>query len=76
MTKYREILRLKSLGFSERNIVDSCAVSRNTIAKVKATEINEGCNHYGKKHISIQIREYLRKHKNMQDRIFLYFNFM
>ena len=24
MTKYREILRLKSLGFSERNIAQSC----------------------------------------------------
>ena len=29
MTKYREILRLKSLGFSERNIAQSCGVSRN-----------------------------------------------
>ena len=34
MTKYREILRLKSLGFSERNIPHSCGVSRNTVAKV------------------------------------------
>lgn len=34
MTKYREILRLKSLGFSERNIAQSCGVSRNTVAKV------------------------------------------
>ena len=34
MTKYREILRLKSLGFSERNIAASCGVSRNTVAKV------------------------------------------
>ena len=33
MTKYREILRLKSLGFSERNIAQSCGVSRNTVAK-------------------------------------------
>ena len=42
MTKYREILRLKSLGFSERNIAHSCGVSRNTVAKVtkKATEMN------------------------------------
>lgn len=42
MTKYREILRLKSLGFSERNIAHSCGVSRNTVAKVtqKAKEIN------------------------------------
>ncbi|MBQ2288351.1 MAG: IS21 family transposase [Lachnospiraceae bacterium] len=34
MTKYREILRLKSLGFSERSIANSCGVSRNTVAKV------------------------------------------
>ena len=42
MTKYREILRLKSLGFSERNIAQSCGVSRNTVAKVlkKAAKIN------------------------------------
>ena len=42
MTKYREILRLKSLGFSERNIAQSCGVSRNTVAKVlkKAAEKN------------------------------------
>lgn len=42
MTKYREILRLQSLGFSERNIAQSCGVSRNTVAKVlkKAVEIN------------------------------------
>ena len=41
MTKYREILCLKSLGFSERNIAHSCGVSRNTVAKVvkKAAEI-------------------------------------
>ena len=42
MTKYREILRLKSLGFSERNIASSCSVSRNTVAKVtkRAAELN------------------------------------
>ena len=42
MTKYREILRLKSLGFSERNIVNSCGVSKNTVAKVtaRAKELN------------------------------------
>lgn len=42
MTKYREILRLKSLGFSERNIAQSCGVFRNTVARVlkKATEMN------------------------------------
>lgn len=42
MTKYREILRLKNLGFSEQNIAQSCGVSRNTVARVlkKATEMN------------------------------------
>lgn len=41
MTQYREILRLKYLGFSERNIARSCPCSRNTVAKVleKATEL-------------------------------------
>jgi transposase len=41
MTKYREILRLKSLGFSERNIALSCACSRNTVSNVikKAAEL-------------------------------------
>ena len=34
MTKYREILRLKSLGFSERNIALSVPCSRNTVSKV------------------------------------------
>ena len=40
--KLREILRLKSLGFSERNIAVSCGVSRNTVSKVisKANELN------------------------------------
>ena len=38
----REILRLKSLGFSERNIARSCSVSRNTVKRVteKAQEKN------------------------------------
>lgn len=36
MTKYREILRLKSLGYSERNIALCYSVSRNTVAKVCA----------------------------------------
>ena len=42
MTKYREILRLKNLGFSERNIAISCGVSRNTVSKVlkRADELN------------------------------------
>lgn len=34
MTKYREILRLKSLDFSERNIALSVPCSRNTVSKV------------------------------------------
>ena len=34
MTNYREILRLKSLGFSQRNIALSCSCSRNTVSKV------------------------------------------
>ena len=34
MTNYREILRLNSLGFSERNITLSCSASRNTVSKV------------------------------------------
>jgi transposase len=42
MTKYREILRLKSLDFSERNIALSCSISRNTVSKVikKSVELN------------------------------------
>ena len=42
MTSYREILRLKSLDFSERNIALSCGVSRNTVSKVlkRADELN------------------------------------
>lgn len=42
MTKYREILRLKSMDFSERNIALSCNVSRNTVSRVvrKADELN------------------------------------
>ena len=41
MTKYRKILRLKSLGFGEQNIAHSYGVCRNTVAKVvkKAVEI-------------------------------------
>lgn len=31
MTQYREILRLRSFGFGERNIANSCGVSRNTV---------------------------------------------
>ena len=34
MSKYREILRLAGLGFSNRNIALSVPCSRNTVAKV------------------------------------------
>ncbi len=34
MTRYREILRLKSLGLSERTIASSVPCSRNTVSKV------------------------------------------
>ena len=42
MTKYREILRLAGLGFSNRNIALSVPCSRNTVAKVlkRAQELN------------------------------------
>ena len=42
MTKYREILRLKSMGLSERSIAQSCNVSRKTVTKVtkRAEEIH------------------------------------
>ena len=41
MTKYREILRLKSLGLSDRNIAQSLSCSRNTVPRVlkRADEI-------------------------------------
>ena len=34
MTKYREILKLYSLGISQRSIAATCECSRNTVAKV------------------------------------------
>ena len=37
MTKYREILRLKHPGFSERNIARTAGVSRNTVKRVVET---------------------------------------
>lgn len=42
MTKYREIIKLHSLNFSERNMALSCCVSRNTVSKVlkKSDEMN------------------------------------
>ena len=41
MTKYREILRLHSLGLSQQNIADSCGVSKKTVNRVlkRATEL-------------------------------------
>ena len=42
MTKYREIIRLTGLGFSQRNIMASCGVSQKTVVKVqkRARELN------------------------------------
>ena len=42
MTKYCEILRLKSLEFSGRAIANTCHVSRNTVSKIqrRAYELN------------------------------------
>lgn len=34
LTKYREILRLSSLGLSQQNIADSCNVSKKTVNRV------------------------------------------
>ena len=41
MTKYREILRLASLGLSQQSIADSCNVSKKTVNRVlkRAREI-------------------------------------
>ena len=42
MTKYREILRLASLGLSQQSIADSCNVSKKTVNRVlkRAREIS------------------------------------
>jgi transposase len=42
MTKYREILRLTDLGFTQRNIMASCDVAQKTVVKVqrRAREMN------------------------------------
>ena len=42
MTKYREIIRLTGLGFSQRGIMASCGVSQKTVVKVqkRARELN------------------------------------
>ena len=34
MTKYREILRLRSLGLSQNDIAASCQVSKKTVNRV------------------------------------------
>ena len=34
MTKYREILKLSSLGLSQQNIADGCSVSKKTVNRV------------------------------------------
>lgn len=42
MTKYREIIRLTSLGCTQRSIMASCNVAQKTVIKVqkKAKELN------------------------------------
>lgn len=35
MTKYREIILLTGLGFSQRNIMASCGVAQKTVVKVQ-----------------------------------------
>lgn len=42
MTKYRKILKLHSLGFSQQNIAYSCSISKKTVNRIvkKASEIN------------------------------------
>ena len=42
MTKYREIISLTSLGFTQRNIMASCSVAQKTVVKVqrRAKELN------------------------------------
>ena len=42
MTKYREILRLKSMGFSQRSIATSCQCSRNTVSNVLSRASQKG----------------------------------
>ena len=42
MTKYREIIQLRILGFSQHNIMANCGVSQKTVVKVqkRARELN------------------------------------
>ncbi len=35
MTKYRKIIRLTGLGFSQRDIMASCGVAQKTVVKVQ-----------------------------------------
>ena len=42
MTKYREILRLSSIGLSQRSIASSCQCSRNTVSNVLARASQKG----------------------------------
>ena len=42
MTNYREILRLKSQGYSERNIALAASCSRNTVSEVLQRAENHG----------------------------------
>ena len=45
MTKYREIIRLTGLGFSQRDIMASCGVAQKTVVKVqkRARELKRKC---------------------------------
>lgn len=42
MTKYREIIRLTGMGFSQRDIMASCGVAQKTVVKIqkRARELN------------------------------------
>ena len=42
MTKYREILRLSSMGLSQRSIASSCQCSRNTVSNVLSRADQKG----------------------------------
>ena len=41
MTKYREILRLSSMGLSQRSIAASCQCSRNTVSEVLTRSVQK-----------------------------------
>ena len=43
MTKYREIIRLTGLGFSQRNIMASCGVAQKTVVKVQKRASEYSC---------------------------------